>query len=76
MYVSSIRQILPTGRLRRQQLERPSMHGRMIDADSTLGDHLFNMTQAQRIGNVPAYAHQDRVERVMQTLEHSAHRRI
>jgi transposase len=45
----------------------------MINADPTLGNHFFNVPQAQRIGDIPAYAHQDHVERVMQALEHSRH---
>ncbi|SIT35922.1 hypothetical protein BN2475_60004 [Paraburkholderia ribeironis] len=60
----------------RQQHERPAMHGRVIDCNSTPSDLFFNVTQAQRIGNVPAHASQDHVERIMQALEYSGHRRI
>src|SRR5258708_1538270 len=43
----------------------------MIDCNSALSHHLFQVTQAQRIGHVPAHAHQDHIERVMQAFKHA-----
>jgi len=55
----------------RQQLDCPAVHGQMIDRSSALSHHLFQMTQAQRIGHVPAHAHQDHTPRVMQAFKHA-----
>jgi hypothetical protein len=43
----------------------------MIDCDSALSHHFFQVTQAQRIGHIPAYSHQDYIERVMQAFQHA-----
>ncbi|MGF6960911.1 hypothetical protein QFZ97_006867 [Paraburkholderia youngii] len=37
------------------------MNRRMIDRNPALGHHLFEMTQAQRIGHVPPNAQQHHV---------------
>jgi len=42
----------------------------MIDREATLGHHLLQITQAQRIGHVPAHTQQDHVQRMVQALEH------
>src|SRR5258706_5974327 len=90
MYVSSIRQLFPTGRLRlrnafsstgnslsAQRCTVESHKGDflrgVINADPTLSDHFFNVPQTQRIGDIPAYAHHEHVERVMHAVEHARH---
>ena len=60
----------------RQQFERPAMHGRMVNRNSSLGHHLLEMAQTQRIRNVPAHAEKDYIKRIVQTLEHLRHSRI
>ncbi|GLS40286.1 hypothetical protein GCM10010869_58830 [Mesorhizobium tianshanense] len=35
------------------------MDGRVIDGNAALGDHLFQITQAHIVGQVPAHAQQD-----------------
>ena len=52
----------------RQQLERPAMDGRMIDRRPTFGHHFFKMTQTQRIGDIPAHARQNHLQRIVQAF--------
>jgi ketosteroid isomerase-like protein len=59
-----------------QQLERPAMHGRMIDRDPTFGHHFLNPPQAQRIRNVPAHAHQNYFQRIVQAFQYLGQRRV
>jgi hypothetical protein len=39
-----------------------------IDINPAFGHHFLKLPQAQRIGNLPANASQDRIERKMQTF--------
>lgn len=39
----------------RQELDSPPVHRRMIDRHRPLGHHFFQMTQTQRMGDVPTY---------------------
>lgn len=60
MYVSSIRQLLPTGRSRMrnqhwQQLDDLAVHNRIIDRNAELSHHVFEVPQAKRIGYLPAH---------------------
>lgn len=48
----------------------------MIDRDAALIHHFFGMSQAQRIGHLPAYARQHYVEWIGQVFEYSGHCRI
>ncbi len=58
-----MRQLLPTGRLRRRNtlcsagsnLIAQRCNGRVIDRNVALGHHLLKMTQAERIGHIPAH---------------------
>jgi acyl-CoA reductase-like NAD-dependent aldehyde dehydrogenase len=43
----------------RREVNDPAVHGRMIDAQAPFGHHLFEITQAEIVGEVPAYAQQD-----------------
>jgi len=45
----------------------------LIDCNSTLSHHFLQVTQAQRIGHIPAHARQDHIERVMQAFEHACY---
>ena len=58
---------------RRQQLDSPPVHRRMVDRHCPLGHHFFQMTQTQRVGDVPTYACQHYVQREMQPFERLAH---
>lgn len=40
----------------RQEMPYPSVHGRMIDGDAALGHHLFEIAQAQTVGEIPTNA--------------------
>ena len=60
----------------RQQLERPAMDGRMIDRRPTFGHHFFKMTQTQRIGDVPAHARQNHLQRIVQAFQYLGQRRV
>jgi multidrug efflux pump subunit AcrA (membrane-fusion protein) len=42
----------------------------MVDRDSALRHHLFQVSKAQRIRHIPADTRQDHIERIVQTLEH------
>jgi hypothetical protein len=46
----------------------------VIDEDPALGHHLLDLPKAQRIGRVPAHAHQHHFQRVVHPLNHSAQR--
>ena len=54
-----------------QHLDGPSMYGCVIDFDATFGHHLLKLSQAQRIGHVPANARQDDFSRMMHPQEHA-----
>jgi hypothetical protein len=56
-------------------LPRPAMHGGVIDDHATLGHHLLQVAQAQRVRCVTAHAHQHDLQRVVQALEHLVQRR-
>ena len=43
----------------------------MVDCNSTFSHHFFQVTQAQRIGHIPAHAHQNDIKRVMQAFKHA-----
>ena len=59
-----------------QKLDGPAMHGRMVNRNSSLGHHLLEVRQTQRIRNVPAHTEKDYIERIVQALEHLRHSRI
>jgi len=48
------------------------MDSGVIDEHAALDHHLFNVTQAQRMGRVPAHADQHHLDRVVQPLDHLA----
>ena len=50
------------------------MDSGVIDEHASLGPHLFDVAQAQRIGRVPVHADQHHLDRVMQPLDHLAQR--
>jgi len=52
------------------------MHRGVIDQHAALGHHLFQVAQAQRVGRVPANAHQHDLQREVQPLDDTAQRRI
>ncbi|ESY77598.1 hypothetical protein X740_23465 [Mesorhizobium sp. LNHC221B00] len=77
MYVSSICHLLPTTRLRR--LKRSSSCGEKWATQrctvgwstfNAFGHHLFQIAQAQSVGQVPAHAQQDHRLVEMAALEH------
>jgi glycine/D-amino acid oxidase-like deaminating enzyme len=49
-----------------------SVHSRMIDRNAALSHHFFDVSQAQRVGSIPAHASHDHIDRIMQAFEHSA----
>jgi hypothetical protein len=53
--------LAPVEALRQQGREanKPAMDRRMINADATLGHHLFQIAQAQSVCQIPANAQQD-----------------
>src|ERR1700751_2029587 len=60
----------------RQQLYGPAGYRRMIHRDPTLGHQLLQMTQAQRISNIPAHEGQDHIQRIVQPFEDPGYRWI
>src|ERR1700722_2202010 len=50
----------------RRQLDDPPVHGRVIGLNTVFRNHLFEITQTQRIGHVPAHTPQDHVQREVQ----------
>jgi hypothetical protein len=42
----------------------------MIDGDAMLGHHLFEVPEAETVGQIPAHAQQDHRPIKMPTLEH------
>jgi hypothetical protein len=56
----------------RHQLDDPPVHGRVIGLNTVFRNHLFEITQTQRIGHVPAHTPQDHVQREMQPFHNFA----
>ena len=52
-------------------MDGPTMNGRVVDGDAALGHHLFEIPQAQTIGQVPPNAEQDDRLIKMPALEHT-----
>jgi hypothetical protein len=50
------------------------MQRRVIDEHAALGDHLLDVPKAQRVGRLPAHAHQHHFQWVVHLLNHSAQR--
>lgn len=48
----------------------PTMNRRVIDADAPFGHHLFEVSQAQAVGEIPAHAKQDDGLIEMAAFEH------
>jgi hypothetical protein len=40
-------------------MHSPAMYGRVIDSDAALSHHLFEISQAQAVGEIPPDAQQD-----------------
>jgi hypothetical protein len=58
----------------RHQPEGPAMNRGVIDRHPALVHHLFEIAQAQRIGDVPVHADQHDLQREPQALYHALHR--
>ena len=56
----------------RHHLDRPPMNRGVIDHHPTLGHHLFDLSQAQRVRRLPANAHQHHLNWVVQPLQNPA----
>jgi hypothetical protein len=50
--------------------DNPSVNGRMVDRDAALGHHLFKVSQAQIVSQIPPNAEQDHGSIKMPALEH------
>lgn len=46
-------------------VERPAMRGRMVNRNSSIGYHFFEVAQAQGLGQVSAHAGQHHIERIV-----------
>ena len=44
----------------------------VIDEHASLGHQLFDLTQAQRVGRIPAHGHQHHLQRIAHPLDHLA----
>jgi hypothetical protein len=51
-------------------MHSPAMDGRMVDGDAALSHHLFKVSEAQVIGQVPPDAQQDHRAIEMAAFEH------
>jgi hypothetical protein len=51
--------------------ENPPVDGRMIDRDTTLGHHLFQVPEAEIVSEVPAHTEKDDCTIKMPALEHA-----
>jgi len=56
----------------REYFQRPAVYGKVIDKDTALLHHFFQMAKAQRVSRVPTRAHQHHFQRVVQPLENLA----
>ena len=45
------------------------MHGRVVNENTTLLHHFFNMSQTERVGHVPAHANEHDFKWVMKPLQ-------
>ena len=52
-----------------QDLQGPAVNSCMVYRNTTLGHHFFQVAQAQRVGRVPANAHQHDLQRKVRQLE-------
>jgi len=52
------------------------MHSGVVDLHATLGHHLLEISQAQRVGGVPTHAHQHHLQREVQPFDYAAQRRV
>jgi len=82
-YVSSMRQLLrpcawSVGTLLQggQQLDRPAVHGRVIDKNHTLGHHFLQIPKTQRLRAIPTNTKQNHIKWVMQALQDPCHQWI
>ena len=53
----------------RRYLQRDQPHGRVVNENTTLLHHFFNMSQTERVGHVSAYANKYDFQWVMKALE-------
>ena len=53
----------------RHHLDCPAMHSGVVNENTVFPHHLFNVTQAQRIGHVPSQASQHHFQRVVESFE-------
>lgn len=58
---------------RRQQLEVPTMHGRMIRRDASLSCHLFRVSKAQPINHISAHARRAYIKWATRAFERVRH---
>ncbi len=52
------------------------MDGGVVDLHATLGHHLLEISQTQRVSGVPTHANQHHLQREVQPLDHAAQRRV
>ena len=55
----------------RQQLDRPTVHGRMLYLDAPLSHHLVQITHTQPLGDIPAHAHQHHIKRIVKAFKYT-----
>ena len=48
------------------------MHGRVVNKDSALLHHFFQMAKVQRVSAIPTSAHKHRFQRIVQPPEYIA----
>src|SRR6266850_1922770 len=75
MYVSSMRQLIPTGRLQWGTiLQDPAVDRRVVDGHAALLHQCFDMPITQGIRHIPAHAREDNLLREMGPFEAHPHR--
>lgn len=50
------------------ELDDPPVYARVIDLNSPLGNHFFEVAQAQRVRHVPPHTQQNHVQRIVRAL--------
>ena len=53
-------------------MDGPTMNGRVVEGDAALGHHLFQISEAEVVSQVPPNAEQDNRLIKMPALEHAA----
>ena len=56
----------------RHKFDDPAVHRRVVNVDTALAYHFFEIAQTQRISHIPPHAYQNYIKRIVKALEYLA----